>query len=148
MVEVRGATCADAPAIGRLLCQLGYQVDVAAASTRLGGLTASKTDRVFVSVGDDGAVQGLIAVHWAHMLLYEAPVARITTLVVDESARGLGHGRMLVKVAVETARATGCGTIELTTAIRRAEAQAFYRSLGFEISSYRMQRALTFVARE
>lgn len=140
-VEVRAATSADAAAVGYLLRQLGYDASPEDAAERLGALSQTASDAVFVAAtGDAAAVLGVIALHWTRMLQHGAPVARITTLVVDEQARDRGIGRLLVEAGMMAARAAGCGIIELTTALHREGAQAFYRSLGFEASSYRMHR--------
>ncbi len=142
MVNVRAAILEDAPAVSRLLGQLGYEVAPSEASARLDALAHSLADPVLVAVEESGAVLGVVALHWARMLFHGAQIARITTLVVDEQARGRGVGRLLVEAGAAVAQAAGCDAIELTTALRRSDAQAFYRSLGFEASSYRMSRAL------
>lgn len=90
----------------------------------------------------DAGVVGLVALHWSSMLQHERPVARITTLVVRDDARGKGIGRALVEAGAKHARQAGCGLLELTTALHRADAQAFYRALGFTASSLRMHRPL------
>ncbi len=142
MVHVRAATPGDAPAVSRLLSQLGYEVAPSEVSTRLDALARSFADPVLVAAEESGAVLGVVALHWARMLFHGAQIARITTLVVDGQARGRGVGRLLVEAGAAAAQAAGCDAIELTTALRRSDAQAFYRSLGFEASSYRMSRAL------
>ncbi len=76
------------------------------------------------------------------MLHTGAPVARITTLVVRDAARGRGVGRILVEAGADLARGAGCETLELTTALRRTDAQAFYQAIGFTASSIRLHRSL------
>ena len=66
----------------------------------------------------------------------------ITALIVREDARGKGAGRALVEAGAELAKQAGCGLVELTTALHRTEAQAFYKTLGFEASSLRLHRAI------
>lgn len=77
------------------------------------------------------------------MLFSVDPVARITTLVVNEQARGKGVGRLLVQAGAGLARQAGCKVLELTTARHRTDAQAFYKSIGFPASSLRLHRDLS-----
>lgn len=140
-MAIRSAVPADAPVVAGLLRQLGYDRGAADVAESLGALGQAGSDRVLVAVAG-GTVLGVIALHWMRMLHRRAPVARITTLVVDEQARGRGIGRLLVEAGSEAARLAGCDMVELTTLLRREGAQAFYRSLGFEASSYRMHRSV------
>jgi aminoglycoside 6'-N-acetyltransferase I len=91
---------------------------------------------------DWGPLLGVIAVHWAPLLQNARPVARITTLVVDEEARGRGVGRLLLKAGAQAARQAGCDDLELTSGLRRVEAHAFYRAQGFQETSLRFLRNL------
>jgi ribosomal protein S18 acetylase RimI-like enzyme len=79
--------------------------------------------------------------HWTPMLHLAAPLARITALVVREGTRGKGIGRRLVDAGAALATNAGCGQLELTTAVHRTDAQAFYRAIGFTESSVRLVRA-------
>jgi len=142
MVHVSAAILEDAPAVSRLLGQLGYEVGPSEAAARLDALARSFVDPVLVAIEESGAVLGVVALHWARMLFHGAQIARITTLVVDDQARRRGVGRRLVEAGAAAAQTAGCDAIELTTALRRSDAQAFYRSLGFEALSYRMSRPL------
>lgn len=57
----------------------------------------------------------------------------IEDVIVDESQRGKGIGRALVKAAVSHVRDKGCkDTIYLTSNPSRVSARALYRSEGFE----------------
>ena len=71
-----------------------------------------------------------------------APVMRVTALVVDGRARGRGVGKRLMEHAEHLAAAAGCGAVELTSAVGRVEAHAFYCSIGYEANSVRFRKAL------
>ncbi len=86
---------------------------------------------------------GLIALHLATMLQVMEPVARVTALVVQDQGRGAGVGRLLVDAGDELARRAGCRVLELTTAVARTDAHAFYRKLGFTNSSLRFSRPIS-----
>jgi GNAT superfamily N-acetyltransferase len=87
-------------------------------------------------------VLGLVALHICRMLQYAAPVMRVTALVVDSRARRRGIGKRLMEHAESLAAAARCQAIELTSAIGRAEAHAFYRNIGYDANSLRFRKAL------
>jgi GNAT superfamily N-acetyltransferase len=140
---IREATPEDASAVSALLHELGYEVSVESATTRLRQLAMSSSDAIYLYIVDGSAVPlGVIAVHWTHILHLPAPSARITSLVVSEKARRQHVGERLIEHAAEAARHAGCGTLELTTGLHRDGAHAFYRALGFIEKSRHFQRAL------
>jgi aminoglycoside 6'-N-acetyltransferase I len=141
-VDIRGAVPADAPDMALLLRQLGYEVDAREAAERLERIGRDPDGTLLVATGYDGAVIGLVAVHWCTMMQQARPVARITTMVVDDRERRRGIGRILMKAAAQAARAAGCDVLELTTALHRAEAQSFYQSIGFTLTAQRFSRSL------
>lgn len=141
MVDFRPPQSGDEQQVGALLRLLGYDVSGEEVRTRLSELAGQQTDRVLLAV-DGSRVLGLIALHWTVMLHAPKPIARITTLVVHDQARGQGIGGRLVEMASALAGQAGCGVLELTTALHRADAKAFYKSIGFEASSLRLHRAL------
>lgn len=141
MVTVRQATTNDVEAVRDLLEQLGYIFTVAAVQARLALLAATSTDPVLLAV-QDGVAFGLIALHVATMLQVTQPVARVTALVVQDQGRGMGVGRLLVDAGDELARLAGCGILELTTAVARSDAHAFYRKLSFTNSSLSFKRPI------
>jgi GNAT superfamily N-acetyltransferase len=128
-VSVRAATLADTGAVADLLADLGYPTAGDVATKRLGRLLATGHDPVYLAMQDDQAV-GLMAMHFTEMLHVAGPVARITTLVVRDGGRGQGVGKRLIAEADRMAREAGCYELELTTGLRRTQAQAFYEGRG------------------
>jgi predicted N-acetyltransferase YhbS len=141
-IDVRTAAPADAADIAALLGQLGYPMDARESALRLEQAARQPAGTLLVATGETGAVVGLIALHWCFMVQQPRPVARITTMVVDDRERRRGIGRLLMKAGAQSARAAGCDVLELTTGLQRAEAHAFYRSLGFVETSLRFSRSL------
>jgi GNAT superfamily N-acetyltransferase len=139
--EVRPCRPKDAAAVSALLGELGYEVTPEAAAERVRRLMDTGLDATFVAI-DDGRPLGLIALHRCQMIQYRAPVTRITALVVDQQARRRGIGRLLVDHALRWAEQRECELVELTSALDRAEAHAFYRDLGFEPNSLRFRKSL------
>ena len=121
MIEVRPCTAEDAAAVSALLSELEYEVSSEAAAERMGRLNETGSDPTFIA-GEDGQPLGLIALHRCHMIQYRTPVVRITALVVHHRARRRG--------------------VELTSALNRSEAHAFYRELGFEPNSLRFRKSI------
>lgn len=127
---VREAVSEDAQQAAELLDQLGHPDDPASVAAGLRHLAATGSDRVFVAERD-GVLLGLRTLHWLPLLHRPMPLGRITALVVREEARGQGIGRTLVKRGLQELKAAGCGLVEVTSNVRREEAHAFYRALGF-----------------
>lgn len=138
---VRPLLATDAEAAARLMQQLGYPHTAASIVAQLDAVPDRSSDPALVAVQGEHLL-GLVTLHIARMLFHPAPVAQITTLVVDETARRLGIGRLLVDASADLAKAAGCQTLELTTGLHLKKAHAFYRSLGFESTSLEMARGL------
>jgi GNAT superfamily N-acetyltransferase len=142
VIEVRRCSPKDAVAVSTLLGELGYEVSPQAAVERMRRLNNPEMDPMFLAV-DNGRPLGFIALHRCHMIQYQAPITRITALVVGQRARRRGIGRLLVDHALRWAEQSGCELVELTSALDRAEAHAFYRDLGFEQNSLRFRKLLS-----
>jgi len=56
-------------------------------------------------------------------------------VLVDQSARGLGLGKQLVKDALQYCRENGCKEVFLETTDGLPESHALYIALGFEVVS-------------
>jgi GNAT superfamily N-acetyltransferase len=66
----------------------------------------------------------------------------IEAVRVAQSQRGQGLGERLIRHAADTARAAGCGLVQLTSDKSRADAHRFYKRLGFVASHTGMKLAL------
>jgi GNAT superfamily N-acetyltransferase len=141
-VLIRDARDGDAPAIGRLLEQLGYPADPAAVSRRLARFGSSGADRLFVAEVEDEVV-GLAGIHVSPSLEYDGDAAKVSALVVDERHRRRGIATALLRRVEHEARARGCVLIFLTTAERRKDAHEFYRRLGWEETGRRFGMRLS-----
>jgi ribosomal protein S18 acetylase RimI-like enzyme len=134
-MNVRRATKDDAPAAVGLMRQLAEhahgEVD-AGIEDRFGVMLNLPQYALFVAEDDAGRVVGLLTVSRRWTLWHKGPCALIEELVVDRDARGQGVGRTLIQTAIEWAAAEGCSEIEVSTDEDNADAQAFYRRLGFD----------------
>lgn len=139
--RIRTASSADAPALSRLLGQLGYPAEASAIPNRLERVLARPGTTVLVAE-DGGAVVGVVTVHLFQALHTEEPNAWLTAVVVDESARGKGVGSALVARAEDWAREQGASRLSLTSALRRKEAHEFYKTRSYEHTGVRMTKEL------
>ena len=145
--EIRPATASDVPELARLLGLLGYQVDPSVLGERFHGFHAAGEVALVAARRPSGAddapsLLGLATLHRTPVLHRAGPVGRVTSLVIDERARGQGIGRALMQEAERWATERGCVLLEVTSNRRRTEAHAFYERLGYEGTSFRFARAL------
>ncbi|HAI93297.1 MAG TPA: GNAT family N-acetyltransferase [Xanthomonadaceae bacterium] len=123
----------DAAEAARLCGQLGYPVDAATMATRLAAvLERPATHAVFAAAGatDDGHLLGMVAIEW-RLMIEAGEQAEIVAMVVDAVARRTGLGRHLIDAACAWARQRGAASVCVRSNMLRAEAHAFYPSLGF-----------------
>ena len=141
MIEIRPCTSDDAVAVSTLLGELGYTVSIRQVTEQVAELSKTGADPVFLAVAE-GQVLGLLALHLCRMLQYASPILRVTALVVDQRARRRGVGKLLMEHAEQVGFAAGGQFVELTSAVDRTEAHAFYRSIGYEPNSLRFRKLL------
>jgi GNAT superfamily N-acetyltransferase len=138
-ITVRTAHAADAPALARLSTQLGYPAEESAMPARLERLARDEDAHAFVATDGD-VVVGMATVHLRYTINHDAPIAQLTLLVVDESTRTNGVGRLLVGAVEQFARERGAKRINVTAALSRAGAHAFYERIGYTLTGRRYGR--------
>jgi GNAT superfamily N-acetyltransferase len=80
----------------------------------------------------NGEVIGTLHLMFLPSLSFQGGVrAQIESVRIDESQRGQGLGREMMKWTIERARKRGAHIVQLTTHKSRAEAHRFYERLGF-----------------
>lgn len=88
--------------------------------------------------GGEGGVIGSLT-----LVLFRIPTglrAWIEDVVVDEDARGCGVGEALNRTALDSARARGCRTVDLTSRPSREAANRLYQRLGFTLRETNVYR--------
>jgi GNAT superfamily N-acetyltransferase len=91
----------------------------------------------------DGAVVGCLQLTFIPGLTYRGGErATVEAVRVARAMRERGIGKAMMAHAIGIARARGCALMQLTTDKRRAEAQDFYRTLGFVASHKGMKLVL------
>lgn len=136
-LEIRRAMGGDAPALSALLAQLGFPSSPEEIAQRMTTLHSP----VLVAVRD-GKIVGTATTNVMHVIHRPKPVGRLSALVVAEGERGKGIGRALVHAVEQVMEAEGCGLLEITSNLKRDNAHAFYKHLGYETTSYRFKKAL------
>lgn len=130
-VLVRSAQLQDIADICRLCGQLGYPVEESGVASRLKTILADVEQAVFVAVNQNGGVIG-----WVHVLqvlyLETEPFAEIGGLVVEETFRGQGTGKMLMQAAEEWAIKNTLLDIRLRSNSIRENAHVFYKAIGYQ----------------
>ena len=132
---VREAALEDAEALYYLARNLADALGdqrprLEAVRARLGELLEEPRARVFVAEGEDGVV-GAASLWIKPDLAHGDAVIEVPMLVVSESARRQGAGRLLVEKVQSIAAAEKAALIELVATKENDVARAFYRSLGF-----------------
>jgi GNAT superfamily N-acetyltransferase len=142
-VSVRDAQEKDATEIAPLLAVLGYPTTAPVLAQRLSALRRSDpTGRVLVAFDNGGRALGVLTLHATPVLHRPTSVGRITALVVDPEARGLGVGRRLVQEGERICREAGFARVEVTSGASHVDAYDFYRHLGYEDHGLRFAKAL------
>jgi N-acetylglutamate synthase-like GNAT family acetyltransferase len=135
-IIIREAVLNDIPALTNLTQELGYPDSEEEIRKRFKILSHSANHKIFVAE-HNGVVVGLMSFHALDILYGAGKLGRITALVVTDSERGKGIGKLLVASAEKLARESGCKRLELTSNNRRVDAHKFFESLGYEASSKR-----------
>lgn len=135
--SVREAKPGDSAMIAKLVTALGFASSETEVAKRLSALRKAGEPPLVV---EDGAVLGVLTWHVTPALHRPRPVGRVTMMIVEEKARGRGLGTALLDAAEARLRAAGCGLVEVTSNIELGGAHAFYRSKGYERTSYRFAK--------
>ena len=129
-VRIRDARIGDAPDVALLLDDLGYPCSRDEAADRIAMVLADPRQRLLLAE-IDGHACGLAAMDLRYSLVRGTEQARITALVVSPACTRQGVGRRLVREVEAIARQAGAARVEVTTALSREHAHAFYRECGY-----------------
>jgi len=140
-VRIRDYESGDQAAVARLLGEMGYPVPEALADTLATAFFARSGTNLLLAVRDERIV-GVVATSLVPRLDQARLSCRVTDLVVSVPHRREGIGRALIQAAEASARAAGATRMDLTTGDWRAEAHAFYETLGFQDNGRALKRHL------
>jgi RimJ/RimL family protein N-acetyltransferase len=127
---VRRARFADAPALARLLTELGYSQNAEQTHAQLTAWAGDPRGIVLIAESD-GSPAGFAAAYATRRMEQPGSFARVVALAVDAARQRSGLGRRLLTAVEAWAAELGCREIEITSSRHRDDAHAFYRALGF-----------------
>jgi len=96
----------------------------------------------FIAENDHKNCIGFISLHVQLLLHHCSTVAEIQELMIDESYRSKGIGKLLVQTAENKARSLYCDSFEVTAQVKRIRTHEFYERLGFKQSHLKFTKAL------
>lgn len=131
--QVRIATAADAPAVGRMLHEFNSEFgDFTPGADFLGRRLGKLIDEEEVHgfLAGEGP-DGFLTIRFFPAVVSESLDAYVEELYVAPPRRGQGLGRALLETAMEFARDRGARNIALNTGETDEAARGLYESLGF-----------------
>ncbi|MFI5268803.1 MAG: GNAT family N-acetyltransferase [Chloroflexota bacterium] len=118
------------------MTQLGYPSDAAQVRMRLQRAVGDPDVRALVAERE-GSVVGMIGLMVFDSFVHDRPHGYISSLVVDESARGSGAGSTLLAAGEAWLAERGVDKATLTSALHREAAHRFYERRGYEFNGRR-----------
>lgn len=131
--KVRAATIADAAQLASLAGQLGYASTPEQVTSRFPEIVREREHLILVAENSGGALAGYIEIFPFRTIGADARI-EIAGLVVDESCRSQGVGRLLMERAESWGRDQGFTEAGLRSNVIRERAHTFYESLGYRVN--------------
>jgi len=140
-VRTRPATISDQTRVFELVEELtGENENSQWADVYLSHLRGER-GAVIVAENDDG-ILGIATVSYNLTIRYGGEYCELEELIVDDSARGLNLGRILVQRTIDEAKERGCLEIGLYLVPSTEGNRGFYEKLGFEVIGTEMRQTL------
>ena len=129
-ISLRQIAVSDVQQIAELSHQLGYEISATQMFQNIEAVLQHADCDAFVAVHNNRVV-GWIGLAY-RLQLESPPLCEINGLVIHETYRGQGIGKMLIEKAKSwsTSKKTHC--LRLRTNINRKDAHRFYSALGFK----------------
>ena len=132
-VRVRHMTLGDVHIAQVLLSQLRYPLDPEEVLRRFDAVSGS-IDHVLLVAEQAGHLIALCHVY-ARPALDKPPEAVVQALVVDQTYRGSGVGKIMMSAAEKWAKERGFTSVALASSVSRTDAHAFYETIGYQCTS-------------
>ena len=140
-VHTRPAEMSDQPRVFDLIEQLTGETVTSSWQTVFESHLRRERGAVVVAENDDG-ILGIATVSYNMTIRYGGEYCELEELIVDDSARGLNLGRILVQRTIDDARRRGCAEIGLYLVPSTEGNRGFYEKLGFEVLGTEMRQNL------
>jgi len=134
-IKFRNARSGDLTQLVVLSEQLGYPQDLNELKKHFDLVMGCSTHRLLVAesfASTEPLVCG-VALFQKRISLFTEPALEISGLVVDESCRGHGIGKLFLNEAEKVCKEWGFTKIHLSSNIKRDRAHQFYIKEGFEL---------------
>jgi len=95
---------------------------------------------IVVAETDAQGIVGVATVSYNQAIRYGGEYCELEELIVDEAARGLSLGRILVQRTIDDARTRGCAEMGLYLVPTTEGNRGFYEKLGFEVLGTEMRQ--------
>ena len=130
--HLRKATMRDAEAICRLSGELGYKTTIENTKIRLEEVSRND-DHFVVVVYDHQKVVGWIHAFYSISIESDSFI-EIGGLVIDNTYRRTGLGKMLVEKIIEWSQLKKTNKLRVRSNVIRKETHQFYESMGFSLT--------------
>ena len=98
-------------------------------------IEGNKNIHYFGAIDDGKVVSSCYCVIIPNLTNFNRPICFVENVVTDKKYRKQGLAGKVIKMAVETAKKSGCYKVILQSGIERKEAHQFYENLGFNGNS-------------
>lgn len=98
-------------------------------------IEGNKNIHYFGAIDDGKVVSSCYCVIIPNLTNFNRPICFVENVVTDKKYRKQGLASKVIKMAVETAKKSGCYKVILQSGIARKEAHQFYENLGFNGNS-------------
>lgn len=140
-MKARPLTQDDVPDLLPLLDQIGYPVQETALVRRVERLLRNP-DVACWGIDYPGSLVGMATGHLSWHIEMDSPAARLTAIVVDDHARGLGIARALLDTFESWAREHGAKKAVLSSGDHRNQAHSVYEHSGWRATGTRFVKDL------
>lgn len=141
-VRTRPATAADRDPCFELIATLTGETPTAAWPIVFASHLRGERGAVIVAENDTG-ILGCATVSYNLTIRYGGEYCELEELIVDETARGLNLGRILVQRTIDDAKRRGCAEMGLYLVPTTEGNRGFYEKLGFEVLGTEMRQTFS-----
>jgi len=140
-VRTRPATASDQMQVFELVEELTGEKENSQWSAVYESHLRRERGAVIVAENDDG-ILGIATVSYNLTIRYGGEYCELEELIVDNSARGLNLGRILVQRTIDDAKERGCLEMGLYLVPSTEGNRGFYEKLGFGVIGTEMRQTL------
>lgn len=137
MEIMRKATLSDKKQVHKLLIQLEETDIDYKCFTKIFHKNLDHPQVFYFVYEKENLVLGFISIHVQKLLHHTSNIAEIQELIVDETIRNQGIGKLLFQKAKEVAINTECKQLEVCCNQRRLDSHKFYQSQGMTNTHYK-----------